>query len=323
MVVLSALLFLGGVALLVYCVEELIENITKTAILSGVSAFLLAVFFTGMDFENWAFGVAAIVGGLPGVAIGSAFGSALFLVGVSVALAGVLVPFEPEISTDYLLLMAVSPLLALPFLLDGVLSRLDGVFLLVIFASILGYFYWQESHGRETFRDEEAEEAREALEAGEHGSWYYLGLVVLFTIGMVIGAELAVHGARGVLAGVGLNGTIFGMTVAGLVMSLEEILLVVEPIRNDRSSIAIGNIVGSLIFFTTGNIGLLAVVRSFSLAQSVLVFYWPAVFVITLLTAVVLYRGRIKRPEGVLFGVLYVAYWVISYGYLPGSPLPQ
>lgn len=323
MVVLSALLFLGGVALLIYSVEELIENITKTAILTGVSAFLLAVFFTGMDFENWAFGVAAIVRDLSGVAIGSAFGSALFLVGVSVALAGVLVPFEPEVPTDYLILMAVSPLLALLFLLDGVLSRLDGVLLLAIFAGILGYLYWQESRGRETFRDEEAEEAREALEAGDHGHRYYLGLVVLFTIGMVIGSELAVEGARGILSDVGLNGTIFGMTVAGLVMSLEEILLVVEPIRNDRPSIAVGNIIGSLIFFTTGNIGLLAVIRSFALDGSVLVFYWPAVFVITLLTAGVFYRRRIKRTEGVVFGVLYVAYWVISYVFLAGSPLPQ
>jgi cation:H+ antiporter len=321
MAVVSALLFLAGVAVLVYSVEELIENITKTAILTGVSAFLLAVFFAGMDFENWAFGVAAMVGNLSGVAIGSAFGSALFLVGVSVALAGVLVPFEPDIPTDYLLLMVVSPLVALPFLLDRVLSRFDGVILLGVFAGILGYFYWQESSGRETFRDEEAEEAREVLQEDAHTQWYYLGLVVLFTIGMVIGSELAIEGAQGIVSDFGLNGTIFGMTVAGLVMSLEEILLVVEPIRNDRSSIAVGNIVGSLIFFTTGNIGLLAVVRSFSLQQSVLAFYWPAVFVITLLTAVFLYRGRIKRPEGVLFGLLYVAFWVVSYVFVVGSSL--
>lgn len=36
--------------------------------------------------------------------------------------------------------------------------------------------YWQERRGRETFRDEETQEAR------EHGSWSYLGLDVLFTI---------------------------------------------------------------------------------------------------------------------------------------------
>lgn len=317
--VIDAVVFLVGVAILVYSVEELIENITKAALLTGVSAFLFAVFFTGMDFENWAFGVAAILGGLSGVAIGSAFGSALFLVGVSVALAGVLVPFEPTVPLDYLLLMVVSPLIALPFLVDGMLSRLDGILLFLVFAAILGYLYWQERQGRATFRDEETEEAQEALEDSGRSQWYYIGLVVLFTIGMVIGSELAVDGARGVLSAVGIDGTVFGMTVAGLVMSLEEILLVIEPIRNDRPSIAVGNIIGSLIFFTTGNLGLLAVVRPFSLSPSVLLFYWPAVFVITLLIAVFLYRGRIKRPEGVLFGVLYVAYWAISYLYIAGA----
>lgn len=319
--VIDAVVFLVGVAILVYSVEELIENITKAALLTGVSAFLFAVFFTGMDFENWAFGIAAILSGLSGVAIGSAFGSALFLVGVSVALAGVLVPFEPTVPLDYLLLMVVSPLIALPVLADGMLSRLDGVLLLLVFAVILGYLYWQERQGRETFRDEETEEAREALENGGRSQWYYIGLVVLFTIGMVVGSELAVTGVRGVLSAVGINGTVFGMTVAGLVMSLEEILLVVEPIRNNRPSIAVGNIIGSLIFFTTGNLALLAVVRPFPLNSSVLTFYWPAVFVITLLTAVFLYRGRIKRSEGVLFGVLYVVYWAISYLYIAGASI--
>ena len=175
-VVIDAVVFLVGVAILVYSVEELIENITKAALLTGVSAFLFAVFFAGMDFENWAFGVAAVIGGLSGVAIGSAFGSALFLVGVSVALAGVLVPFEPAVPSDYLLLMVVAPLIALPTLLDGMLSRLDGVFLLVVFAAILGYLYWQESQGRETFRDEETEEAQEALADGGHSQWYYIVL---------------------------------------------------------------------------------------------------------------------------------------------------
>ncbi|MFC6964342.1 sodium:calcium antiporter [Halocatena marina] len=321
MVVLSALLFFVGIALLIYSVEELIENITKTAILTGVSAFLIAVLFTGMDFENWAFGVTAIIEGLSGVAIGSAFGSALFLVGVSVALAGVLVPFKPDVPSEYLLLLAVSPLFALPFLIDGSLSRLDGVVLLVIFGGILGYLYWQERRGQETFRDEETEEAREELRSNGHKSWYYLGLVGLFTLGMIVGSELAVEGARGILSAAGVNGTVFGMTVVGLVLSLEEILLVIAPVRAGRSSIAVGNIVGSLIFFTTGNIGLLAVVQPFTVDQSVVLFYWPAVFVITLLTAVFLYRGRIQRPEGVLFGVLYLVYWILSYVYFAGDSL--
>lgn len=53
------------------------------------------------------------------------------------------------------------------------------------------------------------------------------------------------------------------MTVVGFALALEEVSLVVTPVREGRHSIAVVNIVGSLIFFATGNVGLLAVTRGF------------------------------------------------------------
>ncbi|KXA93249.1 hypothetical protein AKJ66_02415 [candidate division MSBL1 archaeon SCGC-AAA259E22] len=86
-----------------------------------------------------------------------------------------------------------------------------------------------------------------------------------------------------------------------------------EPVRKGRESIAIGNIIGSLIFFSTGNIGLLALTRGFSTDPSVLSFYWPFLFISTALIAVLLYRGKIKRLEAAGLGTLYTVYWVLSY----------
>jgi cation:H+ antiporter len=305
--------FLAGVVLIVYSVEELVEHITKAAAVTGLSTFILAVVFAGMDFENWAFGVASMLGDLPGVALGSALGSGLFLVGVAVAIGGALVPFETTVDRDYLVILVLSPLALLLVLLDGSVSRLDGVVLLVLFGLVLWYLYHAERQGRATFRDEETEEAVEAIEAEGHGGWYYLGLSALFVVGLVLGSELAVRGARGLVTAFGLNQTVFGMTFVGAAMALEEVTLVVAPVREGRPSIAVGNIVGSLIFFATGNVGLLAVTRSFSLDPSVLSFHWPAFFVATVLTGLFLYRGRIKRPEALLLGLLYVGYWLGSY----------
>ncbi|MEF8827183.1 MAG: sodium:calcium antiporter [Halapricum sp.] len=306
-------MFVVGIVLIVYSVEELVENITKAAVATGLSTFILAVLFAGMDFENWAFGVVSMVGDLPGIAIGSALGSGLFLVGVAVAIGGFTIPFEPEIDRDYLGILLASPLVLLAFIFDGTLTRLDGFLLLVVFALLLAYIYRGEAKGRETFRDEETQGVREEVAREKHGKWYYLGLSLLFVIGIVIGSELAVRGARGIVSWLGLNQTVFGMTFVGLAMSLEEVTLVVAPVREGRPSIAVGNIVGSLIFFATGNVGLLALTRTFALDASVLTFYWPAFFVATVVTGIFLYRGRIKRTEAVLLGVLYVAFWVGSY----------
>ena len=306
--------FVAGVALIVYSVEELVESLTKASVATGLSTFVLAVLFAGMDFENWAFGVAAILGDLPGVAVGSALGSGLFLVGVAVAVGGVLAPVETTVDRDYLLLMLASPFVLLAVMLDGTVSRLDGVGLLVVFGAILAYIYRAERQGRETFRDEEAEEARESVESEGHGPWYYLGLSAVFVVGMVIGSELAVRGARGIVTGFGLDQTVFGTTVVGLAMSLEEVTLVVAPVRAGRPSIAVGNIVGSLLFFATGNVGLIAVTRPFAIDPGVLGLHWPAFLVATIATGLFLARGRIKRPEALVLGFLYVAYWALSYG---------
>lgn len=131
---------------------------------------------------------------------------------------------------------------------------------------------------------------------------------------MVIGSELAVRGARGIVTGFGLDQTVFGTTVVGLAMSLEEVTLVVAPVRAGRPSIAVGNIVGSLLFFATGNVGLIAVTRPFAIDPGVLGLHWPAFLVATIATGLFLARGRIKRPEALVLGFLYVAYWALSYG---------
>ncbi len=307
------LMFLGGIAVLVYSVEEFVENLIKAAAVLGVSTFILAVIFAGMDFENWAFGIASVEEDLPGVAIGSAIGSALFIVGGALVVGGFTTPFEVEVPKDYLFLMVISPLITLVFLLDEELTRTDGIAILSVFTIIILYIYRKESVGERAYmRDEEVEEVREELE-GDNLRWLYPVLMLLFIGGMIIGADIAVRGAEGIVDEYGLNETIFGMTIVGLVISLEEILLVVEPVKKKQENIAAGNIVGSLIFFSTGNIGLLALVKSFSVEESVISFYWPYLLASTFLTAIFLARGSIGKIEALILLSLYSSYWILSY----------
>jgi cation:H+ antiporter len=93
----AGVVFLVGVALVIESVEVFVESVAEAALTLGVSGFFITVLLAGTDVENAILGLAAITGDLPGVALGTVFGEALFILGVAVGIAGVLIPFEVSV----------------------------------------------------------------------------------------------------------------------------------------------------------------------------------------------------------------------------------
>jgi cation:H+ antiporter len=142
-----------------------------------------------------------------------------------------------------------------------------------------------------------------------HEGWYGLGVSVLAVIGMTVGSELAVSGARDLLAVLGVTGLAFGATVMSFIASIEELFLTVEPVRQGRPHLGVGNVVGSVLFFVTANAGVIALVRPIDTSGTVLLVHWPFFLAALVAVAVLFYRGRVGRPGGVLLLGLYLAYW--------------
>ncbi|UPV73641.1 sodium:calcium antiporter [Halorussus limi] len=317
--------FLVGIGLVVWSVEEFVEHVAEAAVDLGVSTFLLTVVLAGTDLENAVLGVAAAAGDLPDVALGTVFGEALFILGAAVGLAGVLVPFEESTPREYLALTALSPALLALLSVDGRLSRLDGAVLLVAFAPLLWVVYRLESSRSTRFLEaEDAEEIEDeaAADGDDSGDGdaeederelAEIGVVLLAIVGMTAGSELAVMGARDILDAFDLVGLAFGATVMSFIASLEELLLTVEPVRDGRPAVGIGNVVGSMLFFVTANAGVVAVVRPLDLSATVFAVHWPFFLVALALVLAFLFRGVVGRAEGALLLAVYAGYWVANY----------
>lgn len=217
--------------------------------------------------------------------------------------------------------MALSPALLFAVGADGGLSRLDGLVLLVAFVLFLWAIYRWENQQKTRYLDAEAdefpdvdggiEEEEEPLAGG--AGLLELGILLATVIGMTVGSELAVTGARGILDAFGLVGLAFGATIMSFIASLEEILLTVEPVRAGRPEVGIGNIIGSTLFFVTANAGVIALVQPVTLSETIFAVHWPFFLGALTLVVVFLYRGRIKRLEGGLMLTLYVGYWLANY----------
>ncbi|MGQ3413468.1 sodium:calcium antiporter [Natrinema sp. LN54] len=148
----------------------------------------------------------------------------------------------------------------------------------------------------------------------EHRSGLFnLGVAVLATIGLTIGSGITVVSAEGIFVALGISGLAFGATVLSFIASIEELALTVEPVRRNRPELAVGNVVGSTVFYMTANVGIIAVLHPIASGGDVLTVHWPFLAGCLLVVTAMLARGRVTRVGGVVLFGLYVAYWIANY----------
>ena len=121
----SILIFAAGAALLIYSAEKLIVYLVGAASGLRMSVFLLAIVFTGIEFDDVAFGVVLNMEDLGEVALGTVFGTAIAMTGIVLALAAIITPTRVNIPRSYIVLFAVSPLVMIPFILFGPLTAVQ------------------------------------------------------------------------------------------------------------------------------------------------------------------------------------------------------
>jgi cation:H+ antiporter len=163
----SVFVFLSGATLLIVSAEKLITHLVGAASGLRVPLFLLAIVFTGIEFDDITLGVALNLEDLSGAALGIVFGTALSFTGVVLALAAVLEPSEVDVPRDYVVLLTVAPLVMIGFTLTAPLTVADGLVLLGLFVLFMAYVAAQELRRRgAVFRDAEVLEAAAVGVAG-------------------------------------------------------------------------------------------------------------------------------------------------------------
>ncbi|WP_214401612.1 sodium:calcium antiporter [Pseudonocardia lacus] len=352
----SIIVFALGTALLVYSAEKLIAYLVGAARGLAVSLFLLAILFTGIEFDDLAFGVVLNLEGLEDVALGVVFGTVISLTGLVLALSALIAPSRVEIPNDYIAIFAVAPLVLVGPALLGGLGVVSGIVLIGLFVLFIAYVAYRESRRAvPTFGGAEVRESVESpelvgagtgpggggrtggavlYETGDLGrakgtdrpGWALLLLALLALVGLVVGAWAMSEGTEGILEEFAISGTVFGATIATVVLSLEDLFLTVEPSRRGAPAIGVGNIIGSVVFSVTAKVGIIALVGG-ALLITPDIFSWhlPALVVINGFAAYALFTGHLRRWHGAVLLAGYVAYWVISFsvfGLVPVDDAP-
>ena len=357
--------FVLGIAVLVYSAEKLIGYLVGVASRWAVSLFLIAVVFTGIEFDDLAFGIALNLEDLSEVALGTVIGTTIAMTGIVLALMAIVAPCEIDVPKSYLALFVAAPVVMYLLALTGTLGTGIGVVLIVLFVAFVGWIAYREySARRPVFRNAELYEQLEKAGVGTGGGTATatltreggggdgptttgtsgtggrsggfdlppdlrvdqgflkaratspagtIILAVIALIGLVVGALIAGQGTEGILETFEIEGTVFGVTIATLALTLEDILLSVEPSRRGAPEIGIANVIGSVVFSVTGKLGIILLVGGAILVDDdTLAWHLPVLLVMTVLSAVFLATGKLRRWHGFVLLALYVTYFVLS-----------
>lgn len=309
---LAVLALVLGAVLLTAGAEAFAEHVTAASSRLGVSVLALGILLAGAEPEEAVTAMLAAGQGHPALAAGDAIGANLVILTLTVGLAALVtrLPVGRRV-VEYAAAASVAGALAVLFLWNGVLGRLEAT---VLLASYVAGVVWVWRREQEPpLLGELAELAEETGEAEAEEPSRALLVVLLGLLGMVAGGFFAVRGAEGLVDAFGVTESVVGLTVLALATSAEMVALVLAAHRRGLTEIALAGAVGSVAYNATVSLGLAAWVDPLAIGRG------SPVTTVALATAVlplVLLAGRRTGWFPRALGVALVASYVLAAGWL-------
>lgn len=298
---LSLILFGVGAALAVWSAERLVSGLVGLAGALRLSAFVVGVVLSGLEAENVAVGLASGSSGASSIALGSAFGGAIFLVCVALGVGASLYPMQVRLPKGFLIVFFLAPVVAGITVLFSSTPRWAGALLLGLFMASMIYLIRDSRRANFLTVSPEIEE----VEAHPLPLWKGLALTVL-GIGLItIAGEMVAQGAIGMVAYFGVSAPVMGAVVTPAAIEAEEVARQVVPSRRGRHDVAAANMIGTVLYFALFNLGLIALITPVSVPDSVRWFDWPFLVAATGIATAFLWTGRLSRAGGIILVALF------------------
>ena len=261
----------------------------------------LTIVAMGTSAPEAAVSITAAMNGSADITVGNIVGSNILNVLVILGLASAIVPINVDKSSqknDIPFMILISALF-LVLGCDGAITHIDGIILLILFVSYMGYMVWGALHANE-----------EGDEIKEMKVWQML-LSTVGGLGLVVwGADVAVDAATELARIFGLSERFIGLTVVALGTSLPELFTSVTAARKGNAEIAIGNIVGSNVFNILFVVGLSSMIVNVPFAYTFCIDTTVAIVASLFMWAASLAHDQLLRWHGFVMLAGYAAYFL-------------
>ena len=247
------------------------------------------------------------------IAIGNIIGSNVTNIGLILGISGLIFPITIHFKQTYkgLIFLFLVSLLLYGLSLDGSVSRIDGLIMVII---LIGYILYLYRHPGEVPLEE--------FEGEFGGKLKNLSLVLAGSIALSLGAWLFVKSAVWIAEEFDIPKMVIGLTIVAVGTSLPELATSFVAAFRKQGEISVGNIIGSNIFnilFIMGGVGFikpLDVLETRTIAGEVVNIFPHAQYLIMMMFGLVLIPLGLRHKIGRLTGSILVAGYVGFYIFL-------
>lgn len=300
------LLVLGGNWLLKSAVG-LATNLAISKLIIGLTIVSFATSAPEMIVS-----VKAALNGFPDIALGNVIGSNIGNIGLVLGIVLLINSIQIESNfykTDWPVKMLATTLLFVFLIIDGQLSRVEGI----SFVAILIIFLIVLIKQNKKIVTEVSDEVPIKMS--------YLKITIFLILGgfcLWLGSEILVKGAVSIAENFGVSQRIIAITVVSIGTSIPELASSIIAAVKKENDISIGNIIGSNIFNILSVLGITAIIKPIVKVDLQIIsqdIYWLLGFSFILLPLVLLpKRGSLSFKEGILLVSCYIIflYFTIS-----------
>lgn len=312
----NILLLLVGLGLVVLGADWLVNGASSIARRAGISEFVIGLTIVGFGTSCPEL-VVSLTGAIEGnsdISVGNVVGSNIFNVLFILGLTAMVLPVgmtDKNRRIDIPITLGVTILLIILGITGSmsgpVISRWEGVLMLLVFSAYLFYCFKSDS------KDEFSETQQATLSITKSIALTLTGLA-----GLIFGGDLFVDSATALARLIGVSDKFIAVTILAGGTSLPELATSLVAAIKGKEQLALGNILGSNVFNAMMILGLSSVITPLSFASMTIVDIITLVLsaVLLLIWAYTGRKNRIDRREGAAMLLCYVAYNVFLFSRL-------
>ena len=294
-------LFVISLAVLLKAADYFIDSAEEIGLSLGISPFIIGVTIVafGTSLPELATSVASVFDDVSEIVVGNVIGSNITNIALVLGLVVVIVKRVdvPKSLWEIDLPILLGSAFFLYFTIQDMEFRLhEAIIFLAALVVFLTYSLKSDDKEDMEFRPKASIKTYLILVAAGAGVW--------------LGADYTIEAIKGISAKMGINEEVISLSVVALGTSLPEVIVSINAARKGKTSIAVGNVLGSNIFNTYAVMAIPSLFGTLVIPENVITFSLPIMMVMTFLFAVMTISARISRWEGMILILFYVFYFV-------------